>query len=185
MRCRVGFLIGPRFGFGFLFKQRLPVGDRDLVVVGMDFVEGQEAVAVAAVVDEGCLQRRFDARDLCQINVAAKQFARRRLVIELLYAAVAEHHHPSFLRVGGVDKHLVLVHAGNSCARRVAPSRPSDSSPAGVKRPLRARIFAGVVCGMRSKDIISGETAATGRRAGTARSRASRDAHRRSRRGRR
>ena len=36
--------------------QRLTVGDRDLVVVGMDFAEGQEAVAVATVFDEGCLQ---------------------------------------------------------------------------------------------------------------------------------
>ena len=36
--------------------QRLTVGDRDLVIVGMDFAEGQEAVAVATVFDEGCLQ---------------------------------------------------------------------------------------------------------------------------------
>ncbi len=55
-------------GFGdfalFGFDQRLPVGDRDLVVVGMDFRERQKAVAVAAVVDKGGLQRRLDAGDL-------------------------------------------------------------------------------------------------------------------------
>ena len=44
--------------------QRLPVGDRDLVVVGMDFRKGEEAVAVAAVIDERRLQRRLDPRDL-------------------------------------------------------------------------------------------------------------------------
>ena len=56
--------------FLFLAQQRLPVGDRDLVVVGMDFREGEEAVAVAAVIDEGRLQRRLDARHLGEIDVA-------------------------------------------------------------------------------------------------------------------
>ena len=36
--------------------QCLTVGDRDLVIVGMDFAEGEEAVAVAAIFDEGRLQ---------------------------------------------------------------------------------------------------------------------------------
>ncbi len=44
--------------------QRLPVGDRDLVIVRMDFRKGEEAVPVAAVIDEGSLQRRLYARDL-------------------------------------------------------------------------------------------------------------------------
>jgi hypothetical protein len=35
--------------------QRLTVGDRDLVVVGMDFAEGEEAVTIAAIFDEGGL----------------------------------------------------------------------------------------------------------------------------------
>jgi len=56
------------------FDQSLTVGDRNLVIVGMDFAEGQEAVAVAAVIDEGGLQRGLDPRDLGQIDVAAKLF---------------------------------------------------------------------------------------------------------------
>ena len=56
--------------FLFLAQERLPVGDRDLVIVGMDFREGEETVAVAAVIDEGRLQRRFDARHLGEIDVA-------------------------------------------------------------------------------------------------------------------
>jgi hypothetical protein len=47
-----------------VFKQRLPVGDRDLIVVRMDFAEREEAVPVAAVIDERRLKRRFDARNL-------------------------------------------------------------------------------------------------------------------------
>ena len=112
--ARVGLGLGFGFGLGFLLQQRLPVGDRDLIVVGMDFVEGQEAVAVAAVVDEGRLQRRLDARHLGQIDVAAQQLAGGQLVVELLYPAVAQHHDPGFLRVRGIDEHLVLVHGMSS-----------------------------------------------------------------------
>jgi hypothetical protein len=32
--------------------QSLAVGDRDLVIVGVDFVESQETVTVAAVIDK-------------------------------------------------------------------------------------------------------------------------------------
>ena len=67
---------GPRFfgfvfffgsgarGFFFFCHQRLTVGDGDLVVIGVDFRKRQKAVAVAAVVDKGRLQRGFDPRDL-------------------------------------------------------------------------------------------------------------------------
>jgi hypothetical protein len=65
-------------GFGvarlarFLRDQRLPVGDRDLVIVGMDFAESEKAMPVAAVIDEAGLQRRFYARDLGEIDIAAQ-----------------------------------------------------------------------------------------------------------------
>ena len=36
--------------------QGLTVGDRNLIIIWMDFAEGQEAVAVAAILDEGRLQ---------------------------------------------------------------------------------------------------------------------------------
>ncbi|CAL1691916.1 hypothetical protein MMB232_02071 [Brevundimonas subvibrioides] len=48
------------------------VGGRDLVVVGVDFVEGEEAVTIAAVLDEGGLQAGLYAGDLGEIDVAAK-----------------------------------------------------------------------------------------------------------------
>ena len=48
----------------FRLDQRLPVRDGDLVVVGMDFREGEETVPVPAVIDECRLKRRLDPRDL-------------------------------------------------------------------------------------------------------------------------
>ena len=109
LRAGIGFGLGLGLRFGFFLQQRLPVGDRDLVVVGMDFAEGQEAVTIAAVVDEGRLQRRLDPRDLGEIDIAAEQLACGGFVVELLYPAVAQHHDPSLLRVRGIDEHLVLL----------------------------------------------------------------------------
>src|SRR6185312_14923969 len=62
MACRTAFFRFARRALFFL-DQRLPVGDRNLIVVGMDFAERQEAMPVAAVIDETGLQRRLDARD--------------------------------------------------------------------------------------------------------------------------
>ena len=49
---------------GFFAKQRFAVGLRDLIIIRVDFAEGEEAVAVSAVVDERRLERRLDPRDL-------------------------------------------------------------------------------------------------------------------------
>ena len=87
--------------------QRLPVGDRDLVIIRVDFGERQKAVAVAAILDEGRLQRRFDPRYLGEIDIAAKLLAVRGLEIEFLDAVAAQHDHPSLLGMCRVDKHLI------------------------------------------------------------------------------
>jgi hypothetical protein len=103
----VYFVLGLAVGALFLGQQRLPVGDRDLVVVGMNFAECQEAMAVAAIFDERRLQRRFDPRYLGEIDVAAQLAPACRFEVELLDAVAADDHHPGLLRMGRVDKHLV------------------------------------------------------------------------------
>jgi hypothetical protein len=87
--------------------QRLPVGDRDLVVVGMNFAEGEEAVPVAAIFNEGGLQRRLYSGDLGEIDVAAQLLALGGLEIKLFDSIAANHNDPGLLRVGGVDQHFV------------------------------------------------------------------------------
>jgi hypothetical protein len=99
LRLAVGALVG--------LDQRLTIGDRDLIIVGMDFAEGEKAVAVAAIFDEGRLQRRFDARDLGKIDVAAKLLALCGLEIKLFDAIATDHDNPGLLRVGGIDQHFV------------------------------------------------------------------------------
>ena len=90
-----------------LLQQRLPVGEGDLVVVGMDFGEGEEAVAVAAVIDERRLQRRLDPGYLGEIDISSELLAVGRLEIELLNPVAAQDDHPGLLRMGRIDQHLV------------------------------------------------------------------------------
>ena len=70
-----------------------------LVIVGMDFGEGEEAVAVAAVFDEGRLQRRLYARDLREIDIASERFLVRGFEIEFFDPVTSQNHHPGFFRV--------------------------------------------------------------------------------------
>src|SRR3569833_1457751 len=106
----------------FLFEQGLPVGDRDLIIVGMDFREGEEAVAVAAVIDERRLERRFDARDLGEVDVTAKLLAVGALEVEFLDAIAAHNDHPGLFRMGRVDEHFV-GHGSISLDRRQSGTR--------------------------------------------------------------
>ena len=87
--------------------QGLTIGDGDLVIVGMDFAEGQKAVAIATVLNEGRLQRWFDAGDFREVDVAAQLLALGRLEIKFLDAISAHHNHPGLFRMGGIDQHFV------------------------------------------------------------------------------
>src|SRR3546814_14118260 len=64
----VGVARTQRLLFGGVFRlfaqQRVPVFLRDLIIIGVDFRKGEEAVAVAAIIDERRLQRRFNPRHL-------------------------------------------------------------------------------------------------------------------------
>ena len=55
--------------FHILAHQRFTVGDRDTVIIRVDFGESQKAVAVAAVIDKGGLQRGFNPRNLREENI--------------------------------------------------------------------------------------------------------------------
>ena len=50
----------------FVAQQRFAVGDRDLIVVGVDFREGEETVSVAAILDECGLERGLHTRHLAR-----------------------------------------------------------------------------------------------------------------------
>ena len=119
-----------RLGIGaLLFHQRLAVSDGDLVVVRVDFRERQEAVAVAAVIDEGRLKRRLDPRYLGEIDVAGELPLVLRFKVELLDLVAVHHHDAGLFRVGGVDEHflshVILMHD---------PARAGPPGPGGRAR---------------------------------------------------
>src|SRR6202008_548597 len=98
--------------------------DRYLVIVGVDFAEGEETVSIVAVVDERGLKRRLYASNLGEINVALYLFFCRRLEIELFESVAVEHHHPRLFRMGGIDKHT-FCHSGITPGRATAAARTS------------------------------------------------------------
>jgi hypothetical protein len=124
----LGFAMGLLIGL----DQRLPIGDRDLIIVGMDFAEGEEAVAIAAIFDEGRLQRRLYARDLGEVDIAAQLLALGGLEIKFLDAIAADHDDPGLFRVGGIDQHLVghfgALDGGGRGAWRARIARPGDAT---------------------------------------------------------
>jgi len=98
------------FGAGkgtLFFQQGFAVGNRNLIVIGVDFGEGQEAVAVSAVVHESRLQRRLDTGYLGEIDVSRKLAFVDGFKIEFLNLVSVHHDHPGFFGVGGIDKHLL------------------------------------------------------------------------------
>ena len=119
-------------GAGFVFEQRLPVGDGDLVIVRMDFGKGQEPMTVAAVVNESGLKRGLHARHLRQIDIAAQLLLGRGLEVEFFYAVPAQHHNPSLLGMRCVDKHFV----GHLKLVGPEPASPSRLSNGTEPRPV-------------------------------------------------
>ena len=106
-RAPVDFVVGCTLRALFLGNQRFAVGDRDLIIVGMDFAECQKSMAIAAVIDEGGLQRRLNARHFRQIDIAPKLLALRGFKVEFFDAIAAQNDHPGLLGMGRVDEHFV------------------------------------------------------------------------------
>src|SRR5262249_40059331 len=103
----VGLRLSRALGAFVLGNQRLAVGDRNLIIIGMNFTESQKTVAIAAVVHKGSLQRRLDAGDFGQIDVTAQLLTVRGLEVEFLHSLAAQNDYPGLLRMRRVDEHFV------------------------------------------------------------------------------
>ncbi len=103
-----GFLGLGGLGIGaILVQQRLTVGGGDLVIIGVNFREGQETMPVSAVIHKGGLQRGFDPRHLCQVDIASKLSLVDCLEIKFLDFGSVHHDDPSFLGMRRVDQHFL------------------------------------------------------------------------------
>ena len=107
-----GLLVVVVLVLGFLLAdQRFAIGDGDLVVVGVDFGEGEEAVAVAAILDERRLQRRLNTRYLGKVDVAAQLAAGLGFEIELFESVTVSDDNPRFFRVDTIHQHSLDSHS--------------------------------------------------------------------------
>ena len=90
---------------GFLAKQGFAIGLGDLVIIGMDFAEGQKAVAIAAIVDERRLERRFYPGDLGEIDIPFELLVLGGFEVKLLDPVSFGDGDPSLLGMARVDQH--------------------------------------------------------------------------------
>ena len=131
--ARLVILVGFRVQALLFGDQPFAVGDRDLIVVGMDLRKGQEAVAVAAILDEGCLQRRFYSNHLRQIDVAFERLSTRGLEIEFFESRSVNNDHPCLFGVARINEHApchgslrsvrILTGASNRRPNRLSGAR--------------------------------------------------------------
>ena len=99
-----------RIGSLFVAHQRFAIGNWDLVIIGVDFAEREETVAIAAILDEGRLQRGLYASDLGEVNVAAQLAAALGFEIEFLEPITVGDDNPCFFRVGAIHQHSLGSH---------------------------------------------------------------------------
>jgi hypothetical protein len=109
----------------FGFQKRLTIGKWDLIVIRMDFAECKETVAVAAIFDECGLQRWLYTGYPGKIDIAAYLFLVLGFKIKFFDPVATDHDDACFLRVGGVDQHLV-GHFGNTPRQAGDLHRPSE-----------------------------------------------------------
>jgi hypothetical protein len=124
-----GFFLGLSVGALIVLDQRLPIGDGDLVVVGMNFAESEEPVTVAAIFDKGGLQRGFDAGYFSEIDISLYLPFGGRFEVEFFKSDSVDDDYTGFLGMGGIDKHA-LRHCGRTPRRaaRAAAERPAGDA---------------------------------------------------------
>ena len=120
-RAVLGLFLGLAMRAFVGLDQRLTVGNRNLIIVRMNFAEGQEAVAVAAIFNEGRLQRRLYSGDLGEIDVTAQLLALGGLEVKLFDAIAANDNDPGLFRVGSIDQHFVGHFGTHDGGGRVFP----------------------------------------------------------------
>ena len=88
---------------GLFAQQGVTIRLRDLIIIGMDLAEREEPVAIAAIIDERRLERRFNASYLGEINITLELFMLFGLEIKFLDPSSLDDGDPSFLGVARVD----------------------------------------------------------------------------------
>src|SRR3546814_8201256 len=90
-------------------------------LVAGDFLHRQEAVTVAAVLDEGGLERGLEAGDLALVDVRLGLFFRRLLDVDVVQGLAIDGRHAQLFCLRSVDQH-----AFHCCVPRALEPRRSE-----------------------------------------------------------
>jgi hypothetical protein len=124
-----------------LVRKRRSVADRNAIVIGVNLAEGEEAVAVAAEIDEGRLERGLYPRDFREIDVSFDLLLGGSLEIEFIETVAVENDDPGFLRMRRIDKHA-FCHGGRTPGRAAWPARmTSRNAFLSDAKPRRFRVL--------------------------------------------
>jgi hypothetical protein len=88
----------------FFGQQFLPVFDRNPVVIGVNFAEGEEALTIAAIFHKSRLQGRFYPRHTSEIDIAFKLFAVAGFVVKILDLIIVQKDNACFVALTSVDQ---------------------------------------------------------------------------------
>ncbi len=89
--------------FGCFLQQGFAVFRGQLVIVGVDFAEGQETVAIAAILNECRLKRRLYTRYFCEVDVSAELFVASCFKVKVVDLTIVDDRNTGLFRVRGVD----------------------------------------------------------------------------------
>src|SRR5262249_6932579 len=84
-----------------------PDVDARLEVLACDFLEGQEAVALGAVIDERSLQAGLDAGDDTLVDIAFSLFLRGRFDVEVYELLAIDDRDTEFLGLCRIEQHTL------------------------------------------------------------------------------
>ena len=105
--------------------------DAGLEVVAGDFLQRQEAVALAAVFDEGRFQRGFEPGDAALVDVGLLLFLGRLFDIDVVQGLAVDDGHAQFFGLRGIDQHSLHCWRSLRALTRGTPGRSLSGIPAG------------------------------------------------------
>ena len=134
-------VVGATPRFGFLFReQRHAIGNRDLIVIRMDFCKSQKPLPVASIFHKRSLQRRLDARHLGEIDVSLEGPLGRGLEIKLFDFLSVENDNPGFFPVAGIDNHALWHSNLQATASHASGSKPSGQCRSSMGTPVALNV---------------------------------------------
>lgn len=108
---RLVIVVLREWGIGLRLKKGKEVGERNMVIVGMNLGKWKEEMEIEEILKEWRMKRRLEKGEEWEVDIEFKMFIMLRLEIELLNIVEESEDKEGIIRVGGIYKNFV----GNYC----------------------------------------------------------------------